>query len=105
MNPDTLVALPPITAAQRQSLIALLRAQVLTDWGSTAIRLAHALDLHKDAVRAAAPDHDAALQARLVEAARTRGTTSSNAAPVPYAPCSTCGSAWDEDHEPGCVHR
>ena len=59
MNPDTLVALPPITAAQRQLLISVLehaRSQGYPGYAERVIGLAHALDLHRDAVPV--PEHD-----------------------------------------------
>ena len=62
MHPDTLVALPPITAAQRQRLISVLhRAHADPTWEAHRSRiaeLAHALDLHKDAVPAENPAVD-----------------------------------------------
>lgn len=67
MLPDTLVQLPTITAAQRQLLISVLEtenrrrsAMGARKAADSVVALAHALDLHLDAVRAETPVENAA---------------------------------------------
>lgn len=71
MHSDTPVTLPTITAEQRQTLISVLENEVkrrgLGDHASDdVIALAHALDLHNDAVRAEPPAGNAAPDERLI---------------------------------------
>lgn len=80
MHPDTPVVLPHITAAQRQTLIALLDS-IATGYNvdarrrSDAVRLAHALDLHLDAVPAEPPVEEDPARAYLLGKHRTAGNT------------------------------
>lgn len=123
MSPDTLVTLPTITAEQRQLLISVLELSVLAASGPHRARvtaLAHALDLHRDAVpvvlhldsgpRDSSPLCGAQGQTTNeidevtcapchAEHERLTEDDGEDAAPD-SSPCSVCG--WDTGHSSAC---